>query len=110
MDNSSVLIDNMQFKNKIGEVIESSVNLIEKGTLTIFKELNKMREDYSSLINKCKFIILTTFFIFQLLIFVKRKIFQQIFWTNMSQDSIPATRKHQFFLGNTKQITLENVN
>jgi hypothetical protein len=54
MDNSSVLLDNTQFRLKIGEVIEGSVNIMEKGTSNIFRELNRMREEYSSVINKCK--------------------------------------------------------
>lgn len=53
MDNSSVLVDNSQFRLKIGEVIETSVGIIERGTLNVFKELNKMREEYSGMINKC---------------------------------------------------------
>ena len=56
MDNSSVLLDNTQFRVKIGEVIEGSVNIMEKGTSNIFRELNRMREEYSSVINKCKLI------------------------------------------------------
>jgi hypothetical protein len=54
MDSSSVLIDNTQIRMRIGEVIENSVNIIEKGTVNIFKELNKMRDEYSGIINKCK--------------------------------------------------------
>lgn len=54
MDNSSVIIDQTQLKVKIAEVIEGSVNIMEKGTKNIFVELNKMREEYTSLINKCR--------------------------------------------------------
>jgi hypothetical protein len=58
MDTSSLIIDQTQLKVKISEVIENSVNIMEKGTKNIFVELNKMREEYSSLINKCKNIII----------------------------------------------------
>lgn len=54
MDNSSILVDNTQFKIKIAEVIDNSINIMEKGTTTLNKEINKIREEYAGLINKCK--------------------------------------------------------
>ncbi len=54
MDTSSFIVDQTGLKTKISEVIETSVNIMEKGTKNIFVELNKMREEYSNLINKCK--------------------------------------------------------
>ena len=57
IDNSNILADQSQFKFRLGEVIENSVNLLEKSTFSIFRELNRMREEYSGVINKCnKFI------------------------------------------------------
>jgi hypothetical protein len=58
MDISSLINDNGQLKFKIGEVIESSLNIIDLGTKNIFKELSKMREEYTCLINKCKLLFL----------------------------------------------------
>ena len=55
MDTSSFIVDQTGLKTKISEVIETSVNIMEKGTKSIFVELNKMREEYSNLINKCKY-------------------------------------------------------
>lgn len=62
MDSSSVLLDNTNLRMKIGEVIEGSVNIMEKGTCNIFRELNRMREEYSSVINKCNLLFLLFFF------------------------------------------------
>ena len=53
MDTSSIMIDQTQLKLKIGEVIEGSVNIMERGTKNIFLELNRMREEYSTIISKC---------------------------------------------------------
>lgn len=61
MDSSSVLLDNTNLRMKIGEVIEGSVNIMEKGTSNIFRELNRMREEYSSVINKCNLLFLLFF-------------------------------------------------
>lgn len=74
MDNSSLLIDNSQFKCKIREVIDSSVTVMEKGTINIFREINKMREEYTGLINKCNFYMpILIYKILQLWISVKKK-------------------------------------
>jgi hypothetical protein len=57
MDTSGAIIDSGHLKLKIGEVIESSLNIIETGTKNIQKELSKIRDDYSGLINKCIYLL-----------------------------------------------------
>ena len=53
MENNSVVAESNRFRIKIGEVIQGSVDILEKGTINIFKELNRMRDEYSTVINKC---------------------------------------------------------
>jgi len=39
----------------INQVLENSVNIVEAGTQNILALLNKMRNDYLLMINKCKY-------------------------------------------------------
>ncbi len=51
---SNVLVENFNFRGRVGDVLETSINIVDMGTKNIFKELNKMRENYTVMINKCK--------------------------------------------------------
>jgi hypothetical protein len=46
-------IQNEKLKIKINDVLEGTTDIVEKATQTIFNELNRMREQYSEVVNKC---------------------------------------------------------
>lgn len=53
MDNSSIILDTSQFRSKVNDFLEQSLGVLSKRTTNVFKELDSLKEEYSSLIYKC---------------------------------------------------------
>jgi hypothetical protein len=52
-NNSVILCENTAFKAHVEEMIKSSWVIIERRTNVINQELNRMREDYVEVFNRC---------------------------------------------------------
>jgi hypothetical protein len=55
MDYNSFQLDNPIFKQKVNEFIDNTSTMLEKRTLTIYKELTTLKDDYYTIVKSCKY-------------------------------------------------------